>query len=387
MRLSDFIVGHTEAILVEWDAFARTLAPAAQDMSALALRDHAKPILIAIAEDMAQPETPREQLEKSQGLQPMAAGSAAATHGTLRHVSGFSLLQLTAEYRALRATVLRLWLPKVNHFSPEVSSDMVRFNETIDQALAESVRTYSEQGARTRDTFLAILGHDLRSPLATVTMAGDLLARQYSVDTPLGAIALRLRRSAASMTTMVNDLLEYARTQLGGMIPIVSVSQDMGPACTAAIQAAEAAHPDCRFLFASDGDLTCNFDYDRLQQVFANLLNNAAQYSPVAHPVGLHACGDTDAVVVQVRNFGSVIPGHALAMIFNPLVQLAVDPVDHGRPTTSIGLGLFIAREITLAHGGSIEVDSSAESGTVFTVRIPRLLSGQELGRIHGSSG
>ncbi len=387
MRLFDFIIGHTEAILAEWDAFARTLGPAAQDMSALALRDHAKPILIAIAEDMAQPETPREQLEKSQGLQPMAAGSAAGTHGTLRHVSGFSLLQLTAEYRALRATVLRLWLPKVDHFSPEVSSDMVRFNETIDQALAESVRTYSEQGARTRDTFLAILGHDLRSPLATVTMAGDLLARQYSVDTPVGAIALRLRRSAASMTTMVNDLLEYARTQLGGMIPIVSVAQDMAPACAAAIQAAEAAHPDCRFLFTGDGELTCNFDHDRLQQVFANLLNNAAQYSPPGQPVSLHACGDTDAVVVQVRNQGSVIPSHALSMIFNPLVQLAVDPADQGRPSTSIGLGLFIAREITLAHGGSIEVDSSADCGTVFTVRIPRLLSGQELGRIHGSIG
>ena len=102
-----------EAILAEWDAFARTLGPAAQEMSALALRDHAKPILMAIAEDMAQPETPREQLEKSQGRQAMEAGSAAGKHGTLRHVSGFSLLQLTAEYRALRASVLRLWLPKV----------------------------------------------------------------------------------------------------------------------------------------------------------------------------------------------------------------------------------------------------------------------------------
>lgn len=382
MRLTEFIRQHMEAILAEWDAFARTLGPAANDMSAQALRDHARPILLAIAEDMSQPETAREQLEKSQGRQPMEADSAAGTHGTLRHVSGFSLLQLTAEFRALRATVLRLWLPRVEHFSEAVASDMVRFNETIDQALAESVLTYSEQGARTRDTFLAILGHDLRSPLATVTLCGDLLARQHGADKALGDMALRLRRSAASMTTMVNDLLEYARSQLGGMIPVESVSQDMASACTAAVQAAEAVHPECTFVFRGDGDLVCNFDYQRLQQVFSNLLNNAAQYSPPEEPVTLDAYGESGSVVVQVRNVGSVIPGDALSSIFNPLVQLAAAPGDRGRPNTSMGLGLFIAREITQAHGGSIQVASSAHEGTVFTVRIPRSLSAQELGRI-----
>ena len=387
MRLSEFILQHMEAILAEWDAFARSLGPVTDGMSALALRDHARPILVAIAADMAQPETPRHQLEKSQGQLPMADGSAAGTHGTLRHVSGFSLLQLTAEYRALRATVLRLWLPKVKHFSEAVCGDMVRFNETIDQALAESVLTYSEQGTRTRDIFLAMLGHDLRSPLATVTMAGDLLVRQHAAETSLAAVGQRLRRSAASMTTMVNDLLEYARTQLGGMIPIATASQDMGPACSAALQAAEAAHPQCAFEYTASGDLTCNFDHERLQQVFSNLLNNAAQYSLPGYPVRLNACGETDAVVVQVSNVGSVIPPPALNSIFNPLVQLALAPGDAGRPSTSIGLGLFIAREITLAHGGSIKADSSAESGTVFTVRIPKLLSGQEMGRIQGGRG
>lgn len=385
MRLSAFILQQIEPILAEWDAFARTLGPAASEMSALSLRDHARPMLLAIAADMAVPETPREQWEKSQGRQPMDVGSAAGTHGTLRHVSGFSLLQLTAEYRALRATVLRLWLPHVEQFDEHVARDMVRFNETIDQALAESVLTYSEQGARTRDTFLAILGHDLRSPLATVSMAGDILARQHGADSSVGAVALLLRRSAASMTTMVNDLLEYARTQLGGAIPIESAMQDMRPACAAAIEAARAAHPDCVFALDAEGELSCHFDDDRLHQVFSNLLNNAVQYSAESEPVILRARGDADAVMVQVCNKGAPIPGNALSMIFNPLVQLTPGPTDRGRPTTSIGLGLFIAREITQAHGGSIDAASSAEGGTVFTVRIPRLLSGQEMGRIQAS--
>ncbi len=386
MRLSDFILHHLDAILAEWDAFAQTLGPAAADMSPRALRDHARPILLAIAEDMAQPETPREQKEKSQGRQPMEVGSAAGTHGTLRHVSGFSLLQLTAEYRALRATVLRLWLPNVTSFGEDVARDMVRFNETIDQALAESVLTYSEQGTRTRDTFLAILGHDLRSPLATISMAGDFLVRQHAADSDVGAVALRVQRSATSMATMVDDLLEYARTQLGGAIPIESTPQDMRLSCAAAIDAARSAHPECVFELKAAGDLTCNFDDDRMQQVFSNLLNNAAQYSPPGEPVTMAARADGDAVLVRVCNRGSVIPGPALSMIFNPLVQLAPSPTDRGRPSTSIGLGLFIAREITLAHGGSIEVSSSDADGTVFTLRIPRLLTAQEIGRIQASN-
>ena len=386
MRLSKFILQNLDPILAEWDAFARTLGPAAAEMSPRALRDHARPILLVIAQDMAQPETPREQKEKSQGRQPMEPGSAAGTHGTLRHVSGFSLLQLTGEYRALRATVLRLWLPHVEKFGEDVARDMMRFNETIDQALAESVLTYSEQGARTRDTFLAILGHDLRSPLATISMAGDFLVRQHAADTEVGAVALRVRRSAASMATMVDDLLEYARTQLGGAIPIESTVQDMTPSCAAAVEAAQSAHPGCKFTFESQGDLTCNFDDDRMQQVFSNLLNNAAQYSPPSEPVTLFARGDSDAVLVGVSNRGNVIPGNALSMIFNPLVQLVPSPTDRGRPTTSIGLGLFIAREITLAHGGSIGVESSEAQGTLFTVRIPRLLTAQEMGRIQASA-
>ena len=89
-------------------------------------------------------------------------------------------------------------------------------------------------------------------------------------------------------------------------------------------------------------------------------------------------------MTITVANFGSLIPAESLGLIFNPLVQLDPDGNDRGRPQTSIGLGLFIAREIVLAHGGSIDVTSSRESGTVFTVRLPKLLSGQELGRIQG---
>ena len=116
-----------------------------------------------------------------------------------------------------------------------------------------------------------------------------------------------------------------------------------------------------------------DFDAARLAQLFSNLLNNAAQYRSDDQPVSITACGDADTAVVQVKNFGRQIPEASLKSIFDPLVQLAISD-DHKAPNaTSIGLGLFIAREIASAHGGTIGAESSLECGTVFTVRLPRV--------------
>jgi signal transduction histidine kinase len=380
MKLSVFINGHMEEILAEWESFARTLEPAAATMSALALRDHAKMILKAMALDIESTETPDEQYEKSRGMAPDVPGgeSAAATHGTLRHESGFSLIQLTAEYRALRATVLRLWLPHVTHVTDASTKDMIRFNETIDQALAESVLTYSERATSTRDTFLAILGHDLRSPLATIAMSGTYLVNAELDSNRIRVVGGRVLRSAATMTSMVDDLLEYARTQLGGEIPVVPQLANMREICQLALDDASAAHPDCAFELHDSGNVVDYFDSSRMQQVFSNLLNNAAQYRSKDCSVLINVNGEPDAVNVEVRNRGPVIPAESIHAIFDPLVQLSVTGQDQGRPSSSIGLGLFIAREITIAHGGTITVESSEASGTVFTVRLPRAQASQQ---------
>jgi signal transduction histidine kinase len=372
MRLSEFINKYLDDIIGEWEAFAKTLLPAAEGMSQTDLRDHAKQILVAVAKDMDTNQTPAEQQEKSKGLKTVANDSAASIHGTLRQVSGFTLLQLTAEYRALRATVLRLWLPRVTQMTEEVVNDMVRFNEAIDQALAESAITYSQHAAVVRDTFLAILGHDLRSPLATMTMAGEYLT-QPSVGTDVTLqIGLRVKRSAATMTAMVNDLLEYARSQLSGRMPIALGQVDVKEICQAAVNDASAAHPECPFELKASGDWVGNFDGPRLHQVFSNLLNNAAQSRGKEHPVSVSVEGRPDVLLVEVQNFGPVIPPDSLKTVFDPLVQLTVADAQPGRPTTSLGLGLFIAREITKAHGGSISVKSDELSGTIFSVQLPR---------------
>ncbi|MBJ7310358.1 sensor histidine kinase [Rugamonas sp. CCM 8940] len=373
MRLFTFIEKHLKEILTEWDSFAQSLVLAGDDMTALALRDHAEGILLEIAADIKTTQSARQQVQKSQGDAPgeNRHGSSAHIHGALRQASNFSLLQLSAEFRALRATVLRLWLPSLAQVGEDVINDMVRFNEAIDQALAVSIGTFSTEMNETRELFLAILGHDLRAPLSTISMTGQILTRMADAGERVVESGKRIDRSARLMARMVEDLIEYSRTQLGKSIPVTLAPSDVGEACRAAIEDAQATCPATRFEFSAEAGLDGDFDRVRLHQLFANLFINAAQYGVEDRPVIIRAHGDADFVTVQVTNFGPPIPKASLESMFRPLVQLPAT-LEDARPSTSLGLGLYIARAIVVAHGGEIGVDSSEVDGTVFTVKLPR---------------
>src|SRR3954462_15091420 len=209
LRLSKFIAENIELIVVEWEAFARSLLVAGQAMTSLALRDHASQILKAIALDIEESQSDLAQAYKSKGYVRIAEATrtAAQTHGALRYLAGFALRQLAAEFRALRASVLRLWL---KHGTQDETAfyQMTRFNEAIDQALAESIANYSDEVARSRDTFLAILGHDLRSPLSAIANSGMFLASPGVL--PAGAAleaSRRVNRASMKMSAMIRDLL------------------------------------------------------------------------------------------------------------------------------------------------------------------------------------
>jgi len=374
MNLSVFIRSHMTQILAEWTAFAKKAAPAGEEMSNLALTDHAEAILRAVAIDIETRQSKQQQYEKSQGdeIDSGEEESAAAIHGRLRQASNFSLLELSSEFRALRATVLRLWLPLVPQMSDTTIYEMVRFNEAIDQALAESIVTFSARAERTRDLFLAVLGHDLRAPLATISLAGDLLMRPGVPREQIATLGERAKRSTKLMGAMVTDLLGYTRLQMGGGMPTRRAPVDALDVCQAALADARAMYPICNFVFRPDGDLKGSFDSVRLQQLVTNLLTNAAQYSAKGQDVTLEALGRDDAITLKVSNFGAVIPEPFLKTIFQPLVQLDPDSEAEARPKTSLGLGLFIAQETAAAHNGNITVTSSAANGTVFSAEFPR---------------
>lgn len=375
MRLHLFIEDHMAEIMAEWVAFARTLDSDAEEMTLVQLRDHAEAMLRSIASDIGSRQTGQEQYDKSRGnaQDEGALTSPASIHGTQRHKSNFTLLQLSAEFRALRATVLRLWLPTVSALAPETIQEMIRFNESIDQALAESVMTYSKRSDQSREMFLAILGHDLRAPLSTVALSAQLLSKPGLAPAEVIKTAGRVRRSARLMSAMVDDLIGYTRTELGSGMPVVLKPSDVGEVCRAAIEDAHSAFPETQFTPSFEGEMKGSFDGVRLHQLFTNLLVNAAKYGDPGEPVRVRAVGEGESVRIEVNNRGPVIPRDSWETVFRPLVQLTDGNSDDPRnQRTSLGLGLYVAREIATLHGGQIEIDSSQEAGTTFSVSLPR---------------
>jgi signal transduction histidine kinase len=371
MRLAQFIRQNNAGILTSWDAFAKTLAPADEGWTHATLRDDADHVIATIVAAVELSTTPSRRTDFANAIKGPDANSVAAQHGTLRRRIGFSLTEVTAEFRALRTTILRLWLPQLDNIDEEDCNDLIRFNDAIDQAINDSVVTYSDHASRTKDTFLAVLGHDLRSPLATMTMAGEYLSRANTGDENTRALGARVKRSAATMAIMVCDLLEFARSQLGGEIPIHLDMADAAEVGQWAVDDASAAHPECSFDIQVAGATSRVFDSARIQQVLSNLLNNAAQFNRKNSPVSLMVYGEADGLVMMVHNFGIPIRPDLMTNIFDPLVSFNPDAEYGDQPTTSLGLGLFIARQIVLAHGGTIEVTSDTDTGTVFKVWIP----------------
>lgn len=142
MRLTTYILNNMPQITCEWESFARRLIPASTEMTPLALRDHITEILEFIVRDMELPQSKHEQEQKSYGegrQNDEVSPSAAETHAIMRFADGFSLDQMVSEYRALRASVIKLWKRSTDTYSGDNVEEIVRFNETIDQALAESV--------------------------------------------------------------------------------------------------------------------------------------------------------------------------------------------------------------------------------------------------------
>ncbi|TXC88885.1 sensor histidine kinase [Paraburkholderia azotifigens] len=371
MRLAEFIVQDMEPILAQWEAFAATLLPAAAPMDPLALRDHAHQILQAVARDISTPQTKDEQREKSHGRAHRALDApetAAQTHAILRARRGFNINQLAAEYRALRASVLRLWIDRCSPDAPDLD-DMIRFNEAIDQALAESIGYFNEQVEQARNLLLGMLGHDMRSPLQTIQMTASSLAALNAGERVSEASA-RLIRSGARMQNLLDDLCDFGRTRLGLGINIDPSAVDLAEVFADLVDQLRAAHPGREITLEARGDLKGIWDGPRLQQLLGNLVSNAIAHGAADTPIGV-AVTETDAeVLVEVSNRGAAIDDVTLERMFEPLERgLRHGDDSHGKG--GLGLGLYIASEIARAHDGAIEVRSD-QTGTVFVVRLPR---------------
>jgi signal transduction histidine kinase len=372
MGLSDFIAANADRIATECEVFARSLLPAAEGLDSEALRDHAKEMLMAIAADMKCPQTPDQQEEKSRGLTQALAGAAltaAQEHGDGRAAHGFTIIQTVAEFRALRAAALRLWLQTSPSLAVSHVDELIRFNEGVDQALAESVVRYAGAVARDRSQFLGVLSHELRTPLATIltsTRAQQVAAQHQRL---LPEALDRTLRAGRHIQSILDDLLDYVRSGLRGGMRLTPSTFAMDQLCRNAIDNLLASHPGRRIDFSAHGDLEGVWDEDRIFQAMTNLIGNALKYGLPDLPVRVTASetDDGSSVVVEVHNGGPRIPPHTLESLFQPLVR-GRGPDPSG---VSLGLGLYVVREIAAAHGGHVGVESS-DADTVFRLTLPR---------------
>jgi signal transduction histidine kinase len=372
MGLSDFITLEADKIISEFESFAMQQLPAAADMDVVALRDHARQVLDAIALDMRQPQSKLQQREKSLGKAPRVdsvRSSPGEIHGTLRAAAGFDVNQTVAEYRALRASVIRLWMESAPVLGRAEVIELTRFNEAMDEALAASILRFAAEAARMRNLFLGVLSHELRTPLSTIMASGESLLIAAKGGKVLPEAADRTLRGARRIQSMLDDLLDYVRSGLGEGMRVTTAPANMDQICTRVIGEVQAIHPGRVIDLRTVGDSSCVCDGQRIAQSISNLLGNALRHGARDMPVTVKVDGSAaDTITISVHNAGSPIPGDTRETLFEPLVRGA--GADHGG--YNLGLGLYVVREIASAHGGAVDVRSDDETGTVFSVTLPR---------------
>lgn len=375
MRLSEFIKQQREPILVEWEGFARRLGSITDTMDIDALRDHASEMLTVIAADLETPQTELEERQKAAGEAPDEPGdpvTAAEEHGADRAERGFSIGEMVSEYRALRASVIRLWMEARDTLGPEDLVDMTRFNEAIDQALAESVVRYTEDIDESREMFIGILGHDLRTPLGAIITSSAYMLETDELPEPHRTLTSRIASSARRMERMIGDLLDLTRSRLGGGIPIDPDPMSAESVVRDVLSELASVHPDRLVEIDIMGDVHGHWDEARLAQVMTNLIGNALEHGAPGEPVSISLDGRDSDVTISIHNPGEPIDPADMARIFEPMKGRQAR-TDHGPAASShLGLGLYIAERVVSAHGGTIEVASSATAGTTFTVHLPR---------------
>lgn len=379
--LSSFISNNMEPILQAWEDFARTIEPPALTMDDTALRDHARQMLQVFAADLTTAQSDDERSAKSKGFGKRGhADTAAEIHAEARLLSGYTVVQLVSEYRALRSSVLVLWAADVGATQASHMADVTRFNEAVDQALAESVARYEFMVKQSQNMFLAILGHDLRNPLGTIVTGSSFLMQAVDIPPKYVLVATRMFNSSKRMSKLINDLIDFTRTHLGPGIPIRVKQGSIAAVCEEVVNELRTFYPECMIELYSPQKLDAIFDESRIAQVLSNLIGNAVQHGGKDLPITVRLTHCDNDIVIQVNNRGDAIPNDNIHCIFDPMVRIAAhvngmessDSIEH----TSLGIGLFISREIVHAHGGRIDVTSNDVDGTTFQVSMPRLPTG-----------
>jgi signal transduction histidine kinase len=376
LKLSDFIRSRTKEIIQEWENFARTCLPAASMLDDARLRDHVVELIQFIADDMDSSQSSFEQAEKAQGRGPQSGGdSQAEVHAIMRAGDGFTIDQVMGEFRALRASILRLRTTE-----PTTQSDVVeitRFNESIDQVLSESIARHTKiladalrRASQEKDEFISTLSHELRSPVGAISNCSQILNASGMNDPNVARVADMLSRQTGHLVRLLEDLLDVARISRERIIlkwetaDIRKCVQDAVDANAAVLaQNGQVVKLDMPSL-----PVMIHIDCTRVAQVVSNLVNNAAKYSPPGSRIEVSLTSETSHGVIRVRDNGVGIEPTLLPHMFDAFHENQVPNLAR----QGLGIGLWLSRQLVEMQGGTITVHSEgAGTGAEFCVRLP----------------
>jgi signal transduction histidine kinase len=287
---------------------------------------------------------------------------------TLERIRALPLAQqvpvilLTAYDLDLRAIERAYRLGAIDYFLKPITPELLRGKVAALVSLYRTAAEAQRRGAAlaAKDRHIAMLAHDLQNPLSTILVSVHRIGRA-ELDPRTKASAERITRAVNRMSEMIRNLTDYARSGLGSF-PIEPSRTDLGELCREVADDLAFEATERRIEVSCSGDLTGDWDRNRLHQALGNLLGNAMRYG--SGDVALRATG-ADDVEIAVHNDGPPIPPDLLPKVFQPFQR-------GNSSSEGLGLGLYIVREIVMAHAGSAVVDSSPEAGTTFTLRLPR---------------
>lgn len=217
MRLADFIRSNEEVIIAGWQAFAQTYLPSAEHMDRTALRDHIIGLLHFIADDLETSETERERSDKAKGQGPKGGelhDGAAETHADLRFTAGFDTIEMISEFRALRASVIKLWRAEWAKVD-DVLPDLLRFNEAIDQIMTESLARFVEKFSNSGNQIIETLVNDIRDPLAELHQIAQRLLERGKLSAEDVKLVIQMSSISSKVNGSVSDVIEAVGIPLG----------------------------------------------------------------------------------------------------------------------------------------------------------------------------
>ncbi|HLM43536.1 MAG TPA: ATP-binding protein [Myxococcaceae bacterium] len=233
---------------------------------------------------------------------------------------------------------------------------------------AERLMALEQERAGFEQQLIGIVSHDLRTPIAAITMGAAVLLRRPDVEERQRRTVERILSSAGRANRMIHDLLDFTQARLGGGIKAQRLPIDFHAIVRQVVEESQVSNPGRILRLTQTGDGRGECDADRLSQLVSNLLSNALHYSPPDSVVRIETRGEPEHLVLTVSNAGAPISSEVLPRLFQPM-QRGVGGVSEAR---SVGLGLYIVDQVVRAHGGSVSVQSSHEDGTAFTVCLPR---------------